>query len=80
MVKSEANRVKYVPSIVVVSVLLLIFASWPAVDAWSELTANNHFLVHCLFLIAGGLFGLQTSRWVTSTTNMPAVDEGGVSS
>lgn len=71
---------KYVPSTIVLAVLLLVFASWPSMEAWSELNAANHFLDHALFLLSGSLCGLQTARWATSARIAPALKESGVSS
>ncbi|KPV39902.1 hypothetical protein [Alicyclobacillus ferrooxydans] len=71
---------KYVPSTVVLAVLLLIFASWPSIETWSDLTPIHHFWVHSLYLLSGGLFGAQTSHWVTNQANLPTHEERGVSS
>ncbi|QSO51959.1 hypothetical protein JZ785_24885 [Alicyclobacillus curvatus] len=71
---------KYVPSTVVLAVLLLIFASWPDVEAWSNLTAVHHFWVHALYLASGGLLGVQTSHWVTNQADLSTHEERGVSS
>ncbi|GGJ11546.1 hypothetical protein GCM10010885_21090 [Alicyclobacillus cellulosilyticus] len=63
---------KQIPSTLAVAVLLLIAAAWPSVDAWSETSATAHFLVHCLYLCAGGLFGLQTAWWMHRPVTWPA--------
>lgn len=71
---------KYVPSTVVISVLLLIFVSWPSVEAWSNATLVHHFWVHCVYVLSGGIFGLQTARWMSSVVPASLLSEGGVSS
>ncbi|GMA64825.1 hypothetical protein NZD89_05505 [Alicyclobacillus fastidiosus] len=52
-----------VPLTLVVALFLITLAEWPSVAAWSELTDVHHALVHGLFLVAGGLFGLQIAWW-----------------
>lgn len=71
---------KYVPITVVISALLLIFASWPSVDAWSDATLVHHFWIHCVYVLSGGVFGFQTARWMTSEIPASLLNEGGVSS
>ena len=71
---------RQIPSTVVISILALVVASWPGVQNWSELTSVNHYLAHCLYLVAGGLFGLQTAWWIHSSVPVSPLDEGGVSS
>jgi hypothetical protein len=72
--------VKYVPSTIVGSVLALIVASWPTVQAWSEASAVNHYFAHLLYLLAGALFGLQSAWWAHSSVSVARYDDGGVSS
>ncbi|MCL6637134.1 MAG: hypothetical protein K6T26_04210 [Alicyclobacillus sp.] len=69
-----------IPSTLVLCVLSVILASWPAVQTWAMGSLTHHFLSHGLYLLAGGLFGLQTARWVQSARMAQPVDEGGVSS
>lgn len=71
---------RYVPSTLVLSVLALILASWPSVQAWSEQTAVHHYFTHLLYLMAGALFGLQTAWWAHRQVNAPGLEERGVSS
>lgn len=72
---------KQIPSILVLAALLIIGAAWPSVQAWSDASILHHYLVHCLYLLAGGLSGLQSARWVVQTAGVGQVDEeAGVSS
>ena len=70
---------KHIPSTVVFAALLIIFAEWPSVQSWSMLTPTHHYLVHGLYLLAGGLFGLQTSAWMVHPAPL-SLEESGVSS
>lgn len=72
--------IKRFPSMLVAAVLFLVFAAWPTVEQWAELTAAHHYLVHALYLVAGGLFGWQTSRWVNQPATAQGLDDAGVSS
>lgn len=71
---------RQIPSTLVIAVLLLVFASWPGIQAWSESGIIHHYLVHLLYLVSGGLVGLQTAWWVTNHATVSQLDEGGVSS
>jgi hypothetical protein len=72
--------VRYIPSTLVVAVLLLVFASWPSIQSWSETGLIQHYIVHTLYLFAGALVGLQTAWWVSNRSAASQLDEGGVSS
>lgn len=71
---------RQIPTTLVVSALCIIFAEWPSVQSWSEITPVHHFLVHGLYLVAGGLFGLQTALWSERFSSVQSLDESGVSS
>jgi hypothetical protein len=72
--------VRHIPSTLVIAVLLLVFASWPGIQAWAEAGTVHHYLSHFLYLVSGGLVGLQTAWWISNRLSVPQLDEGGVSS
>ncbi|MBX6351962.1 MAG: hypothetical protein IRZ10_01405 [Thermoflavifilum sp.] len=69
---------RYIPSTVVLAVLCLIAAEWPGVQAWAMQSELHHYLSHLLFLLAGGLFGLQTAWWVHQPMAFSDEAEAGV--
>jgi len=72
---------KQVPLTVVVSILLLVLAAWPAIQSWAVVDATHHLLYHLLFAASGGVLGLQTAWWMHQSENTDvASDEPGVSS
>ena len=71
---------RQIPTTLVLSAICIVFAEWPSVQAWSELTPVHHFLVHTLYLAAGGLFGFQTALWSDRPSSVQSLDESGVSS
>ncbi|MBX5437166.1 MAG: hypothetical protein IRZ33_08110 [Alicyclobacillaceae bacterium] len=71
---------RQIPSTLVLAALCLIAAAWPGVQTWAEATPVHHFLSHGLYLAAGGLFGLQTARWIHQPAALRRTDEAGVSS
>ncbi|MCL6548843.1 MAG: hypothetical protein K6T30_08030 [Alicyclobacillus sp.] len=68
------------PSTLVVAALCLIAAAWPGVQAWAESSEVHHFLAHGLYLLSGGLLGLQTAWWIHQPASVQRTDEAGVSS
>ncbi|MCL6517068.1 hypothetical protein [Alicyclobacillus sp.] len=71
---------RHIPSTLVACALLIILASWPAVQAWAELGIIQHYLSHALYGIAGLLLGLQTAWWVHAGDTVAQAEERGVSS
>lgn len=66
---------KQIPSTLAISVLLIIGAEWPSVQQWSDTQVLHHYLVHGLFLLAGGLIGLQSAIWMDQPQSLSTVDE-----
>jgi hypothetical protein len=54
-------EMKQIPSTIVLSILLLIFASWPSINAWGEHSLVRHLALHACYLVSGSLFGLQVA-------------------
>jgi hypothetical protein len=71
---------RQVPTTIVLAVLSLIIASWPGIETLGRMTSSSHYLIHCLYILSGGLFGLQTSWWSTQSNHTQVADEGGVTS
>lgn len=71
---------RQIPSTLVLSAIFIVLAEWPSVQTWADLTPVHHFLVHGLYLISGGLSGLQTSLWVNRPSAVHSLEESGVSS
>jgi hypothetical protein len=59
----EEDEVKQIPSTIVLSILLIVFASWPSIDALGERSLLWHLALHACYLAAGCLFGLQMVWW-----------------
>lgn len=74
------NWMKQIPSTLVLAAVCILGASWPSLQAWAEATPAHHYLIHGLYIIAGGLVGLQTSWWIHQSTPIQHVEESGVSS
>lgn len=67
---------KHIPLTIVFAALILIFAQWPSVQTWSDMTSLHHYLVHTLYLLSGGIIGWQTSRWNVRTAQQAREDAG----
>ncbi|WDL95599.1 hypothetical protein [Alicyclobacillus sp. ALC3] len=72
---------RQIPSTLVLAAVCILVAAWPSLQGWADATAVHHYLIHSLYIIAGGLVGLQTSWWVHQPASMAHVEEErGVSS
>jgi hypothetical protein len=71
---------RQIPTTIVLCLALIVIASWPTVQVWAEGSSVHHFLAHGLYLLAGGLFGLQTAWWAHSASVVTHTDDTGVSS
>ncbi|MDQ0191486.1 hypothetical protein JI721_03345 [Alicyclobacillus cycloheptanicus] len=72
---------KQIPSTLVLAAVCILFASWPSVQTWADATSVHHYLIHGLYIIAGGFTGLQTSWWLHQPSAVQHVEEeSGVSS
>ena len=67
---------RQIPSTLVLSALLIVFAEWPTVQGWADVTVIHHYFVHTLYLLAGGLFGLQTAWWLHQPAAVQTLEEG----
>lgn len=71
---------KQIPSTLVLAAVCILVASWPSVQTWADTASVHHYLIHGLYIIAGGLVGLQTSWWIHQPAPLAHMEESGVSS